>query len=61
MTDAEAIKRLSPKTVSLLREHAKTIGVDEAKLASDLFEMMVQDAQSLQRATLVPEASHRGF
>jgi len=45
MTNAEAIKLLSPRTVSLLREHAKAISVDEAKLASDLFEMMVQDAQ----------------
>ena len=34
---------LSPRTTSLLREHAKALGVDEAKLASDLLEMMVQD------------------
>ena len=37
------MKLLSPRTQSLLREHAKIDGVDEAKLASDLFEMMVQD------------------
>jgi hypothetical protein len=55
MTNAHAIKLLSPRTKSLLRLHVKAIGVDEAKLASDLFEMMVRDAQSLQRATLVPE------
>jgi hypothetical protein len=30
--------------MSRLREHAKIIGVDEAKLASDLLEMMAQDA-----------------
>ena len=52
MTNANAIKLLSPRTRSLLRLHAEAIGVDEAKLASDL---MVRDAQSLQRATLVPE------
>ena len=56
MTNARAIKLLSPRTVALLREHAKAIGVNEAKVASDLFEMMVQDAQSQQRATLVSEA-----
>jgi hypothetical protein len=56
MTNAHAIKLLSPRTRSLLRLHAEAVGVDEAKLASDLFEMMVQDAQSLQNATLVPEA-----
>jgi hypothetical protein len=55
MANAHAIKLLSPRTKSLLRLHAKAIGVDEAKLATDLFEMMVRDAQSLQRATLVPE------
>ena len=55
MTNANAIKLLSPRTKSLLREHAKAISVDEAALASDLFAMMVQDAQSLQGATLVPE------
>ena len=43
MTNAHAIKLLSPRTRSLLRLHAKAIGVDEAKLAIDLFEMMVQD------------------
>ena len=43
MTNANAIKLLSPRTVSLLREHAKALSVDEIKLASDLFEMMVQD------------------
>ena len=43
MTNADAIKLLSPRTKSLLREHAKVIGVDEAKLASDLLEMMAQD------------------
>ena len=37
---------LSPRTTLLLREHAKIIGVDEAKLTSDLLEMMVQDARS---------------
>ena len=47
MTNAHAIKLLSPRTESLLRLHAKAIGVDEAKLANDLFEMMVWDAQSL--------------
>ena len=55
MTNAHAIKLLSPRTKSLLRLHAKAIGVDEGKLASDLFEMMVRDAQSLQCATVVPE------
>jgi len=55
MANAHAIKLLSPRTKSLLRLHAKAIDVDEAKLATDLFEMMVRDAQSLQRATLVPE------
>jgi hypothetical protein len=55
MTNAEAIKLLSPRTVSLLRQHAKAIGVDAETLASDLLEMMAQDAQSLQRATLVPQ------
>jgi len=50
MTNANAMKLLSPRTQSLLREHAKIIGVDEAKLASDLFDMMVRDGQSLQRA-----------
>jgi hypothetical protein len=55
MTNAEANKRLSPGTKLLLRQHAEASGVDEAKLASDLLEMMVQDAQSLRRATLVPE------
>lgn len=54
MTNAHAIKLLSPRTRSLLRLHAEAIGVDEAKLANDLFEMMVRDAQNLQRATLVP-------
>ena len=43
MTNVDAMKLLSPRTQSLLREHAKIDGVDEAKLASDLFEMMVQD------------------
>ena len=42
------MKLLSPRTRSLLRLHAEAIGVDEARLASDLFEMMVRDAQSLQ-------------
>ena len=55
MIKANAIKLLSPRTRSLLRLHAEAIGVDEANLANDLFEMMVRDAQSLQRATLVPE------
>ena len=43
MINAHAIKLLTPRTKSLLREHAKALSVDEAKLASDLFEMMVQD------------------
>ena len=30
--------------MSRLREHAKAVGVDEAKVASDLLEMMAQDA-----------------
>jgi len=55
MTTAHAIKLLSPRTKSLLHLHAEAIGVDEAALTSDLFEMMVQDAQILQRATLVSE------
>jgi hypothetical protein len=55
MTNAHAIKLLSPRTKSLLRLHAEAVGVDEAALASDLFEMMVQDAQILQRAALVSE------
>ena len=49
MTNAHAIKLLSRRTRSLLRLHAEAIGVDEAKLASDLFDMMVRDGQSLQR------------
>jgi hypothetical protein len=51
MTNAHAIKLLSPRTKSLLRLHAEAIGVDEAKLANDLFQMMVWEAQSLQRQT----------
>jgi hypothetical protein len=51
MTNANAIKLLSPRTRSLLRLHAEAIGVDEAKLASDLFQMMVHEAQSLQLQT----------
>jgi hypothetical protein len=47
MTIAEAMKLLSPRTMSRLREHAKAIGVDEAKVASDLLEMMAQDARAL--------------
>ena len=43
MINAHAIKLLSPRTVSLLRQHAKVIGVDAAKLASDLIEMMGQE------------------
>jgi hypothetical protein len=43
MTNANAMKLLSPRTRTLLREHAKIDGVNEAKLASDLLEMMVQD------------------
>jgi hypothetical protein len=46
MTNVDAMKLLSPRTKLLLREHAKIIGVDEAKLASDLLEMMAQDALS---------------
>ena len=49
MTNAHAIKLLTPRTRSLLRLHAKAIGVDEARLANDLFETMVRDAESLQR------------
>ena len=60
MTNAHAIKLLTPRTKSLLRLHAKAVGVDETKLASDLFEMMVRDAQSLQYATLVPEQDAGG-
>jgi hypothetical protein len=48
MNSANAIKLLSPRTRSLLRLHAEAIGVDEVRLANDLFEMMVRDAQSLQ-------------
>ena len=48
MTNAHAMKLLSPRTRSLLRLHAEVIGVDEARLASDLFGMMVRNAQSLQ-------------
>ena len=33
----------SPRTMSRLREHAKALGVDVAKVASDLLEMMAQD------------------
>ena len=47
MTNAHAMKLLSPRTRSLLHLHAEAIGVDEARLASDLYEMMVRDAQSL--------------
>jgi hypothetical protein len=43
MTNADAIKLLSPRTKALLRQHAKALSVDETKLASDLFGMMVQD------------------
>ncbi len=39
----------------MLRLHAKAIGANEAELGSDLFEMMVQDAQSLQHPTIIPE------
>jgi hypothetical protein len=59
MTNANAINLLSPRTRSLLRLHAEAIGVDEAKLASDLFEMMVRDAQSLQCAMPVPTGAGR--
>jgi len=47
---------LSLRTKSLLRLHAKAIGVGALELASELFEMMMQDVQSLHRTTLVPEA-----
>lgn len=47
MTIAEAMKLLSPRTMARLREHAKAVGVDEAKVASDLLEMMAQDACAL--------------
>jgi len=56
MKNAHAITMLSLRTKTLLRLHAKAIGVGEVELASELFEMLVQDAQSLQRTTLVPEA-----
>jgi hypothetical protein len=46
MTNVDAMKLLSPRTVSLLREHAKIVGVDVAKLASELLEMMARDAQN---------------
>jgi hypothetical protein len=46
MTNVDAMKLLSPRTVSLLREHAKIVGVDVAKLASELVEMMAQHALS---------------
>jgi hypothetical protein len=46
MTNANSMKLLQPRTQSLLREHAKIVGVDVAKLASDLLEMMAQDALS---------------
>ena len=57
MTNAHAMKLLSPRTRSLLRLHAKAIGVDEANLASDLLAMMVRDAQSLQRQTATATAA----
>lgn len=47
MTIAEAMTLLSPRIMSRLREHAKAVGVDEAKVASDLLEMMAQDACAL--------------
>ena len=37
--------------MSLLREHAEAIGVDEARVASDLLEMMVQERN---RVTATP-------
>jgi hypothetical protein len=46
MTNVDAMKLLSPRTVSLLREHAKIVGVDVAKLASELVEMMAQDMEA---------------
>ena len=57
VTNAHAIKLLSPRTRSILRLHAEAIGVDEARLASDLFEMMVRDAQSLQRQAATESVS----
>jgi hypothetical protein len=47
MTIAEAMKLLSPRIMSRLCEHAKALGVDVAKVASDLLEMMAQDACAL--------------
>jgi hypothetical protein len=47
MANANAMNILSPRTQSLLREHAKIVGVDEAKLACDLLEMMARDARAL--------------
>jgi hypothetical protein len=44
LTNLDAMKLL--RTVSLLREHAKIVGVDVAKLASDMLEMMARDAQN---------------
>ncbi|MGB8676161.1 MAG: hypothetical protein WCD59_00405, partial [Pseudolabrys sp.] len=59
MTNAHAINLLSPRTKSLLRLHAKAIGVNEARLASDLFAMMVREAQSLQLQTVSASADKR--
>jgi len=56
MKNAHAVTMLSLRTKSLLRLHAKAIGVGALELASELFEMMMQDVQSLHRTTLVPEA-----
>ena len=43
MTNANAIKLLSPRTRSLLRLHAEAIGVDEAELVTKLLEVIAQD------------------
>ena len=59
MTNVDAMKLLSSGTVSLLREHAKIVGVDVAKLASDLLEMMARDAQN-KRPIHMPQATGAG-
>jgi hypothetical protein len=46
MTNLDAMKLLSPRTRLLLREHAKIVGVDVAKLASELVEVMAQDMEA---------------
>jgi hypothetical protein len=43
MNNSEATNLLSPRTVLLPREHANVGGLDEAKIARDRFDRMVQD------------------